>query len=253
MDGYGTCEATKRAVMHTGTLVMTSRDLVGRGTEHGYPDMLSFYLAGRFGVLGTNVPPAVVAAAAGVFNENMLNVMWPKATGVAETLDASVLFGDAIADAGRTAFRDFDETGRLADLAMKVVSAASAVGRPLFAGWRSRPLPDDDAGRAALAIHLLREWRGGAHVAALATSGIDPHAAVLRRDGAQGGAFYGWSGKADAAVSDTDLEAAEHLTDVQCAPVFERVLDLDQRSELAYLVGEAARRVAQLPSAFATA
>ncbi|MBA8794523.1 hypothetical protein FHX74_002142 [Friedmanniella endophytica] len=57
-------------------------------------------------------------------------------------------------------------------LIMKAALAAPTNGRPLFAGWRSLPVPEDPATRLWHGATMLREHRGDGHVAALLTHGV---------------------------------------------------------------------------------
>jgi hypothetical protein len=71
------------------------------------------------------------------------------------------------------------DAARLAQLAGRVVTEASAAGAPLFAGWR---LLDRPRAPRALAIHHLnglRELRGALHGSAILTVGLTPLEAVV--------------------------------------------------------------------------
>lgn len=61
---------------------------------------------------------------------------------------------------------------RAADLAIKVGTSSSTEGRPLYAGLRTLPLPDEPVIRLWYGATLIREHRGDGHNAALAAAGI---------------------------------------------------------------------------------
>lgn len=82
---------------------------------------------------------------------------------------------------------------RLADLADRVVGAADATGRALFAAWRALPNPAaDPAARAGLALLRLREHRGSGHLLAVAAEGLTPLEAILAGPGPAKAAANGW-------------------------------------------------------------
>jgi len=236
LTGQQTCDATKALVYDTGAGFMLAPATTELGVSHGYADLLAFYLAGRCGVLG-DVDSDVVAAALGFFNPAALRPVWDR--GGAE------LYAQALAEQGRAAFTSLDGAARLVALAERVTDAVSPTGLPLFAGWRAQNRPADPAGRAAHALHVLREWRGSAHVAAVAALGLDPLEAVMLNGGDAYAEFYAWPQPWGAGGGHAQLSArAEELTDAQCAPVFERALTGPERAELATLLQAAATHAA---------
>ncbi|MFE3174356.1 MarR family transcriptional regulator [Amycolatopsis sp. NPDC059090] len=56
---------------------------------------------------------------------------------------------------------------RAADLTAKAATSASTVGRPMYAGMRSLPVPSDPVARLWHSATMLREHRGDGHIAAL--------------------------------------------------------------------------------------
>lgn len=242
LTGVQTCAATKGPVYDTGAGIMTAAGTTAFGMEHGYADMLSFYLAGRCGVLG-DVDSDVVSAAFGFFHPGRLREVWENALVVRPARQAAGLYVEALGRQAAAALEDLPGKARLAELAERVVDEASPAGLPLFAGWRAAPRPIEATARAAHALHLLREWRGSAHVAAVTAVGLAPLDAVMLNGGSAYAEFYGWpapwgDGNGQQALS----EQAETLTDGQCAPVFGRALTAAERGELAELLGQAAAR-----------
>jgi hypothetical protein len=61
---------------------------------------------------------------------------------------------------------------RAAELLMKAAASAPLEGRPMYAGLRAIPVPDDVVARFFHAASLLREHRGDGHIAALMIEGV---------------------------------------------------------------------------------
>ncbi len=244
LTGQQTCDATKALVYDTGAGFMLAPATTELGVSHGYADLLAFYLAGRCGVLG-DVDSDVVAAALGFFNPAALRPVWDRALQVRPARAGAELYAQALAEQGRAAFASLDGAARLVELAERVTDAVSPAGLPLFAGWRAQDRPTDPAGRAAHALQVLREWRGSAHVAAVAALGLDPLEAVMLNGGDAYAEFYAWPQPWGDGGGHQELSArTEELTDAQCAPVFERALTGAERAELATLLQAAATQAA---------
>jgi hypothetical protein len=67
---------------------------------------------------------------------------------------------------------------RAAALLTKAATSAPTEGRPMYAGLRSLPIPDDVVARLFHAASLLREHRGDGHIAALmveSVGGLEAH------------------------------------------------------------------------------
>lgn len=237
LTGQQTCDATKALTYNTGAGFMIANPVTEFGLAHGYADMHAFYLAGRCGVLG-NVDSDVVAAAFGFFNPIALRPLWEQALTVRPARDAAMLYTEALTAHGGPGLAGVD---RLGELIERVVAAASPAGLPLFAGWRAMPRPTEPAARAVHAIHLLREWRGSAYVAAVTALALDPLDAVMLNGGEGYAEFYQWPQPWGDGHGYQELSSrAEELTDGQCAPLFEQALDATERGELAALLSEAA-------------
>lgn len=240
LTGKQACDATKAPTYDTGAGFMTAEPVTAFGQAHGYADMHAFYLAGRCGVLG-DVDSDVVAAAFGFFNPDALRPLWEQALTVRPAREAAALYTEALTAHGGPKLAALAGAARLAELIERVVDAASPAGLPLFAGWRAMPRPTEPASRAVHAIHLLREWRGSAYIAAVTALALDPLDAVMLNGGDGYAEFYQWPQPWGDGHGHADLSAkAEQLTDDQCAPVFERALTASERGELASLLSEAA-------------
>jgi hypothetical protein len=104
---------------------------------------------------------------------------------------------------------------------------------PLFAGWRAEPLVDDPAGRTMQLLHVLREWRGSAHVVATTAVGLTPLQSILSRDGAERAKMFGWPEPyADESRLAGRRGEAEALTDRLCETAVEATLTPAERGEL---------------------
>ncbi|HZX55878.1 MAG TPA: hypothetical protein VFE86_14425 [Ilumatobacteraceae bacterium] len=121
---------------------------------------------------------------------------------------------------------------RLDDLGRAIADAADPSIGTVFAGWRAQPRPDDVNARAALTMHVLRELRGGAHIAAIAACGITPLQAVLAspaappRSGPVWAEHLGWTGPfADPIAAREPRLEAERLTSRIIAPAYAAIGD----------------------------
>jgi hypothetical protein len=134
------------------------------------------YFASRSAPMGA-VTAEVVIATFFNFNHGLVRSVIPEAWSLAtpaEVLDARV----SVADRGlRRMLGDAVGSPEMAEAAALAGTAARAAcehpeGRPLFAGHASLPWPDEPHLVLWHAQTLLREFRGDAHVAALALDGL---------------------------------------------------------------------------------
>ena len=100
---------------------------------------------------------------------------------------------------GRTAFAEVPEASlaRLAELCNRIAADALPSVGALFVGWRGLEQPADPAGAATVALNVVRELRGGAHLSAVHAVGLGPHGAILSTDdpirgGASWAEVFGW-------------------------------------------------------------
>lgn len=159
---------------------MLAKSTDAYGVELGFATGAQFWVVGRAGVLGSC--PAEVAAAAIAFEP--LDVVRRAWRGVPEGLthyEVALHYSGRITAWGDRVFADFD-AGLLESvdsLGRRIVDAAPAALGTLFAGWRQLPVPESLEGQAALTIHLIRELRGAAHIAAIMACGLTPLDAIL--------------------------------------------------------------------------
>lgn len=241
-DGRALAEALRRSVIGTGGGFMISPEAKAAGKDGGYRGW-AFYMGGRAGVLGP-APAAVVSAALGFFNPEMVRANWELALAVRPVEETVQRYVETCRLWGRNRYATLDGVDRLADLLDMVVSGVEPAGLPLFAGWHALPLPDDAPARVSQSLQVLREHRGGAHVMAVRAAGLSPLEAVLAGDqGAPNAEFFGWPqpySEIDDQVRSRRADA-ERLTTEIVAPAYARLTD-SEGSELTELVAAAERR-----------
>ncbi len=134
-------------------------------------DFFPGYVWGRAAALGSPTA-AVVAATFGVFEGDLIASVYE--VGSARVGRDEILA--ARADGAVASVASVATDAECADVAVPLLTALGtldALGRPLFGGLRSLPLPTSPAGRLWRAAELVREHRGDGHLAVLASAGID--------------------------------------------------------------------------------
>ena len=228
--------ATGGPLHDLGGRFMASRATFRRGAEWGWEDGLSWYVAGRGGVLG-DVDGWVVSAAFGFFKPEAVIARWDAGVRVAGARGAARRYNEAAALWGRERLSGVAGIERLASMGERVLAAAEAAALPLFAGWRAEPRVDDAPGHAGQVVHALREWRGGNHLVAVTSVGLRPLEAVLLGDGPKQASVCGWGEPfPDVTALRPRWEEAERATDRLCAPAFEDGLSPAERAEFASVV-----------------
>lgn len=206
-----------------------------RGNGLGF-DGLDFYVVGRGGALG-EVEPGVVSAAFVFFNPSMIEHRWERGREVMPVRQAALAFADCLKTWAEHHLCTGPDYDRLAELAGKVVHAASPAGAPLFAGWLTLPEPDDPAALAVHRVNALRELRGAMHGAAVLAQGLDPLVAVLVKTPFMAGIF-GWREPfPEVELAKDAWEAAEAATNVAMGRILTSLDDKEQ-AELADLLDE---------------
>lgn len=205
-------------------------------------DFAAFYGFGRAGVLG-DVHPEVVRAAMFFFPAAVVESAWGRARAVMSPDEVTRHYAEACRDWGRAHLADLDGLDTVCALGGRVAGAADPAGRVLFAGWARVEMPDDPAGRAAQVLQVLREARGGWHVAAVMASGLTPLEAVMVHGGATSAALYGWpEPHPDPEPHRAAHAHAEELTD-RCWARDLAVLTAGEREELAAVLAAIAGAV----------
>jgi hypothetical protein len=129
------------------------------------------YFAARSAPFGV-VPTEVVTAAFYNFTPERVAKALPAAWDIASPSDALRVRQDSAVSALRRYGVTDGDAGAAAELAEKATRSAPLDGRPLFAANVALDWPDEPVARLWHAVTLLREQRGDAHVAVLATHGV---------------------------------------------------------------------------------
>lgn len=201
---------------------------LAHGSDHGIADALALYVGGRAGAMG-DVTLDVVVSTFGFLHRDLLAPAWD-ALPVTPSI-AAVVFADGMAEAARTSW-DQGAARVVAALGREVIDGVTALGLPLFAGWRAMPAPPDPAGAAAVAVMTLRELRGDTNVQSVAGEGLTPLEAEMATRGADGAAFHGWPEPwPDPEPLRTAIAAADAATRRRMAaayaPLGDRLAELD--------------------------
>jgi hypothetical protein len=236
--------ATKPAVVELGAAFGDDESFLVHAERLGFGvDRWPLYFGGRAGVPG-EVSAEVVAAACGFFAPDLVRAAWGTAIEM-RRLDEIVRVDLELCVrwAGRH-LADMQGLERAAQLTGKVVEAADAAGRILFAAWRALSEPDTSpTTRLALNLLRLREYRGGSHLIAVTAEGLTPLEAILAGPGARKARANGWLPPYPEPSQDDALRlaAAERRTEVLTGQVYS-VLSPPERVELAALLDGAYRR-----------
>lgn len=162
--------------------------------EAGISDVFVLYAGGRAGVMG-DVTAEQVCSAFAFFDPGLVGKVWPKVLDTSRPSDIARVYAAAMAHAAESIW-DQAASATVARLGTTVADSVTALGMPLFAGWRALPRPESAQGAAALVTHTLRELRGDVHIQSVAASGMSPiEAEVATRGGSAGVELHGWRGE----------------------------------------------------------
>jgi hypothetical protein len=239
--------AGKRAVLKLGGAFGQDPRTMRKARQLGLTGW-AFYVAGRGGALG-DVRADTVAGVLGFIAPEAVRDGWEAARKVAAPSDIAAHNLAECCRWGREHLSTFYGLDRLVELAERIVVSAEAAAMPLFAAWRSMPIPDDAAGaRAAVLCHLLREHRGAAHLIAIRASNLTPLEAIIAGPEKDAGATaFGWQPPYPAVEPLMRRRAwAEALTDRIAGEAY-RVLDPAERQELVELMEEASQLLHDTP------
>jgi hypothetical protein len=195
-------EAIKEAAPIIGDLgskFMLDKKTMEAANEYGYGHPFALYFLGRGGVLG-NVDADVVVAAFAFFEPSMVRAMWDMARQTSDPETAVAQYAALCAQYGRDHLSGISGLDRFNELAEKIIDAVDVTGLSLFAGWRKVERPQDAPARAYHNLHVMREWRGSAHICAVASAGMTAHQAIITGAGNEeaGTAMakaFGWTGE----------------------------------------------------------
>jgi len=229
----------KAAIIAIGAAFGHEASFAEAGRRRGL-DRWGFYFGARAGVLGP-VDADVVTAACGFFAPSLVRPSWESALTAGPPGELVAEDVRLCTSWARCHLASLPGIERLADLASRVVSAADASGRALFAAWRALPCrASDPPGRAGLDLLRLREHRGAGHLLAIAAEGLTPLEAILAGPGERKAAANGWCPPYPPATSQTGrrLAAAQRRSDaLACQPY--TCLDGAERAEFVSLLQSA--------------
>lgn len=175
--------------MHWLMCDFTNDKTAAAGMPRGFPG----YAVGRLGVLG-DCPVDNVVGAAFFWDPDFMRAQVNAGRAVTAPRDGAAIFASVCQEWGTAVLGDFEGVERLGELAEKVVSSASPIGAPTFAGWRDQALPDAAGGaRTFQLMQTMRELGFGRHCAAVHASGMTPLMAIMSGPtGAWNAKMFGW-------------------------------------------------------------
>lgn len=183
-------------------------------------DGFRFYFLGRGGVLG-DVDASVVRSAFGYFHPRLLAYMWDSAAEHLAPRDAAREYIACGHEHGRRMFSEIDALDAYVVAAAQVITAVDGSAMALFAGVRAEPVPSDAPAAAIHQAMVLREMRGGAHLAAITAVGLPSGVAhaIKRPDDVE---LFGWKDDPPVVTDEArrQHERAEQLTDEALAGAF---------------------------------
>lgn len=202
------------------------------------------WIFGRAGVMG-DCTPDVVAAGLGFIGPDYIAEAYAALPAGLTLAAIGTEYAKLCTEWGTAELTRFDpdRMERLDAYGRRLLDAASPAFGPVFAAWRAVPQPADVGGRVALTVHVLRELRGGAHIAAVLAAGITPLDAVLAspapppRSGPAWAKTLHWGDGPfrDAAEVVDARREAEAITSRMLHPVY-ATLDPDELEDFAELV-----------------
>ena len=201
-----------------------------------------FYFGGRVGVLGP-VPAEVVHAVVGFFPAEFVVRSWTTARDVSQNppLDRIVdRYRDLQRQWADTHLADLPEAdaAELADLLRDIATTIETGLSPLAAAWGTMPEPSAPRHRVVHWAHVLREQRGGLHIAAVQMAGLNPLEAIVTSPlGEIGARFFKWPEPYPEPDDSMRLfrEEAEEITDELASRAY-RGLDENQSERLVELL-----------------
>jgi hypothetical protein len=181
-------------INHLGASLYFDANTLAHAGAAGFSDFFVLYAGGRAGVMG-DVTAEQVCSAFGFFDPGLVGKVWPKVLEAARPSEIATVFAAAMAHAAEQTW-NADASATVVRLGTVVADSVTALGMPLFTGWRALPRPDSAPGAAALVVHTLRELRGDVHIQSVAASGMAPiEAEVATRRGTAGLEMHGWRGE----------------------------------------------------------
>lgn len=160
-------------IWHSGGMFYFAPESVARASELGL-SASEFYFVGRGGAIG-DVDDTVADSALGYFAPSVVRRNWK--TGAARSSrQIAVAYMECCREFGRHHL-DGDWLPAFCESANEVYAATFSTALPMFAGFKSLPLPEDAPARAMQLVVGLREFRGGVHLLAVVAAGLSPKVA----------------------------------------------------------------------------
>lgn len=221
--------AAKDLLYRLGGDYMTSQEARTAAKDQGMKGW-PFYFAGRAGVLG-DVGAEAVHAVFGFFPVEHVSAQWATVQDSAQgpalerVVDRYAGLQREWADAHLASFSEPDAL-ELADLLRSVAQGMETGLSPLAAAWAMMPEPTAERHRVVHWAHVLREQRGGLHIAAVQMAGLSPLEAILADPlGEQGAKFFQWPEPYDKPDDAVRLlrEEAEEITDELASRAYRRL------------------------------
>ncbi len=159
---------------------MLAKSTDAYGVALGFGSGAQFWVVGRAGVLGSC--PVEVAAAAIAFEPlYKVSEAWHGVPPGLTHYDVALRYRRIVTEWGERLLADTDpdRLEHIDALGRRIVDAAPGALGAIFTGWRSLDIPASLPARAGLTLHLIRELRGAAHIAAILACGLTPLDAVL--------------------------------------------------------------------------
>jgi hypothetical protein len=212
-----------------------------------------FYFGGRAGVLGP-VAPEVIHAVFCFFPFEHVLENWgaardsSKSPSLERIVDRYRELQGEWADAHLADLSEAD-AAELADLLSGIAQTMETGLSPLAAAWGTMPEPSAPRHRVVHWAHVMREQRGGLHIAAVQMAGLNPLEAILAGSlGSAGAKFFGWPEPYEEPDDVTKLfrDEAEEITDELASRAYrgldeaesERLVELLNRAQEAARSGE---------------
>jgi hypothetical protein len=221
-------KATSTEIHDIGTAIYLSPETFALAADWGWSNPFAFYFAGRGGMLG-DVPADVVYSAFGWFAPEAVKAMYEEGAGVSGSAEVSRRMAEAHGIWGTRHLSDIEGLSEFVKATEELVDGLEGSALPLFVGWRSAKRADDEAGRLAQLLQILREWRGGIHLVTTTAVGLSPVEAILTNEGQGQAKFFGWSEPfPDCADIKYKHDEAEEMTDRLCAQSLVQALNAEK-------------------------
>jgi hypothetical protein len=187
---------------------------------HGL-DFLSGYVWARASLLGEPEPDVVVATF-GVFEPGLLTGLYETARRTCTLAEIRAACEAGVTASLRAALGAPPQVPHVAGLLRDATHGVALTGRPLFAGVRGLPWPQDELAQLWQACMMMRELRGDSHLAACVAAGLTGLEANIMTElqvgwpGRTYTATRGWSSeamdRAEASLTQRGLVAGHALT-----------------------------------------